>query len=73
MTYFAVGEEKAHTFDADLQESSFTRSQILDGKLSAELHAGHSSSPSSSRSFHGFFDAVVQGLALKRGSKGCYH
>ena len=63
-TYFTVGEEKTDTFNAHLKKSTFSGPQILNWEFAAELHSRQSAGASSGGSFHRFFDAVVQRLAL---------
>jgi len=61
---FTVSKEQSYTFDANLKQPAFSGSQILNGEFTTELHPRKSTSTSRSRSFHRFFDAVVQRFAL---------
>ena len=62
------GEQQADALHADLQQAALARSQVLHGKLAAQLESGCDPGPASRRPLHRLLDAVVQVPTLPAGT-----
>ena len=64
--YLAGCKQQTHSLHTHLQQAPLAGFHVLDWELPSQFEAWHGTHPSTGRSLHSFFDAVVQVFALHR-------